>query len=140
MGVGDLVEEQTDRIPYSEALACLHDADALLAIGSNDKAYNASKLMPYLLAEKPLLAIFHEGSPSTTLLRKSSGVTIVTFADHDSPQRIAEQIARQWLRQEAWNQVVELNASEMEVLTDIGQAKVVCEFFDDITADARARC
>ena len=45
-GVGDLVDERTDRVPYFEALRCLTDANVLMAVGSDDPAYTASKTLP----------------------------------------------------------------------------------------------
>ncbi|MFS6828152.1 hypothetical protein [Cyanobium sp. ATX-6F1] len=47
------MEERTDRLPLSLTLASLRAADALLVIGSDDPAYTASKLIPYLLARRP---------------------------------------------------------------------------------------
>src|SRR2546428_7188667 len=61
-GVADLVEETTDRVPFLTALQCLLDAEALVVPGSDDPGYTASKIYPYILARKPLLAIFHEQS------------------------------------------------------------------------------
>ncbi|HKO19094.1 MAG TPA: hypothetical protein VJU82_09425, partial [Acidobacteriaceae bacterium] len=61
-GVADLVYESPHRVPYFVALRCLADADALIVPGSDDPQYTASKIYPYILAKKPLLAIFHERS------------------------------------------------------------------------------
>ncbi len=60
-GLSDIVSEVTDRIPYFEALQCLLDAEALFVPGSDDPGYTASKIYPYILAQKPLLAVFHAG-------------------------------------------------------------------------------
>ena len=54
------VREQTKRAPYFEALQLLTDADLLLLVGSDDPQYTASKVYPYLLARKPIVAVVHE--------------------------------------------------------------------------------
>lgn len=68
-GVGDQVIEITDRISYYHTLLTLQQADALFIPGSDDPAYTASKIYPYLLTGKPLLAIFHPDSPAIAVLR-----------------------------------------------------------------------
>lgn len=68
--VGECVYEQTDRVTYYEALKSIMNADALLIIGSDEPTYTASKLYPYLLTGKPLLAIFNSRSPALTVLNE----------------------------------------------------------------------
>lgn len=67
-GVEDHVVEITDRISFYHSLITLQQADALFVPGSDDPKYTASKLYPYLLTEKPLLAIFNEASPALETL------------------------------------------------------------------------
>jgi len=66
--VDDCVYEQTDRITYYEALKTIMTADALLIIGSDEPHYTASKLYPYLLTQKPLLALFNVQSPALKVM------------------------------------------------------------------------
>lgn len=73
IGIQDNVIEITDRISYYHALVTLHQADALFMPGSDDPKYTASKIYPYLLVKKPLLAIFNSLSPALEVLR-SCGV------------------------------------------------------------------
>lgn len=61
-GLSEMVVEQTDRLPLSITQATLKAADPLLVIGSNDPAYTASKIYPYLLARRPLLVLMHQRS------------------------------------------------------------------------------
>jgi hypothetical protein len=82
-GVESFVEERTDRFPYIDTLRLLCSADALLIVGSDDRGYNASKLYPTLLAGRPLMAILHEESPATAILREKSGVWLSTFRSSD---------------------------------------------------------
>lgn len=97
-GLCDVVSEVTDRIPYFEALQCLMDADALFVPGSDDPGYTASKIYPYILAQKPLLAVFHENSSVVEVLRSTQAGTVVTFKSGDDCETIAARIlASGWL-------------------------------------------
>jgi hypothetical protein len=73
IGVGQYVSEQPHRIPYSEALACLVKASLLLVIGSNDPGYNPSKVAPYLMSGRPVLAILHSASPAAAVVEQAGG-------------------------------------------------------------------
>lgn len=77
------VFETPQRLPYSKAIAYLAQADALLMLGSNEHHYTASKLYPGLLAEKPILAIYHEKSSVCEITKTSGRVHLVSFGDHD---------------------------------------------------------
>jgi hypothetical protein len=82
-GVGEFVTEMTDRIPYFDTLFLLKQAGALLVPGSTDTNYTASKIYPYILAQKPLLALFYKGSSVIDVLKTMSYTTIVAY-DHTS--------------------------------------------------------
>lgn len=69
-GVENSVIELTDRIGYYFTLQTLQQADALFIPGSDDPAYTASKIYPYLLTPKPLLAIFNAQSPANNVLQE----------------------------------------------------------------------
>lgn len=69
-GVERLVVEITDRISYYHTLATLQKANALFIPGSDDPKYSASKIFPYLLTKKPLLAIFNRQSPVMAMLHE----------------------------------------------------------------------
>ena len=77
-GVETQVTEIPDRIPYFETLSLLKRADLLLVPGSTDASYTASKIYPYILAERPLLAVFHRQSSVVKVLSDVAvGKTIV---------------------------------------------------------------
>lgn len=82
-GLSGVVHEDPDRKPYFDALQLLRDADMLMIPGSHDPAYTASKLYPYILARKPLLAVFHERSSVVDILRATKAGDVVCF-DSDS--------------------------------------------------------
>ena len=81
LGVGENVTEITDRIPYFDTLFLLKKADTLLVPGSTDTSYTASKIYPYILAEKPLLAVFYKESSVVEVLTTVKYGQLVTF-DH----------------------------------------------------------
>ena len=56
-GVADLMEEQTARVGYYEALRWMLAGDALLAVGSDDPGYVPSRLANLVWLGKPLLTI-----------------------------------------------------------------------------------
>lgn len=95
-GVGDRVSESPARIPYFEALAKLLEADFLLVPGSDDPQYTASKIYPYILAKRPLLAVFHAASSVVEILRKTGAGTVVTFTGATDTTVIAEALYAAW--------------------------------------------
>lgn len=82
MGVADRVREVPGRLPYSAIVRIQRRATALLAMGSSEPHYTASKIFPMLLAERPIIAAYHEASSVTTLLRASTrepSVRLITY-------------------------------------------------------------
>lgn len=88
MGLGEQVREDPRRIPYFEALNVLRDADFLLLVGSDNPQYTPSKVFPYILARKPLLAILHERSAAVDMLRRA-GEVVSFSSDTDLPRLVA---------------------------------------------------
>lgn len=80
-GVGEHVTEVTDRLPYFETLFLLKKANLLLVPGSIDTSYTASKIYPYLAAQKPLLAVFYKESSVLDVLGKVYPQSMLAF-DH----------------------------------------------------------
>jgi hypothetical protein len=80
-GLGHMVVEITDRISYYHTLQTLLQADALFIPGSDDPQYTASKIFPYLLTQKPILAIFNAASSAISIL-KEYGVTHTYAYEH----------------------------------------------------------
>jgi hypothetical protein len=95
-GVADAVRESTGRIPFLDALARLRGADFLLLVGSDDPQYSPSKIYPYLVAGRPLVAVVHERSPIVDLIRRSGAGVVVTFASRDEIDRPAARLAAEW--------------------------------------------
>jgi hypothetical protein len=80
VGVVDFVTEITDRISYYHTL---------FIPGSDHASYTASKIYPYLLVQKPLLAIFNKDSTAATILKTCAlNVQVLTFDER--PSQLAE--------------------------------------------------
>lgn len=91
-GVAGQVTEITDRLPYFTALQVLRDADMLFIPGSTDAQYTASKLYPYILASKPLIAVFNENSSVVEILARTRAGACVTFTNEETPEMIAPRV------------------------------------------------
>jgi hypothetical protein len=74
------------------------DSDALLAVGSESAHYTASKIFPCILADKPMLAIFHENSSVVRILQETRAGDLITFGNGcsvaDKTEEIAELLQR----------------------------------------------
>jgi hypothetical protein len=128
-GIDDVVDEQIDRIPYSQTLRCLLDADALIVPGSDDPGYTASKIYPYLLAEKPLLTVFHEESSVVRLIREVGGAVVVPFSTEEPVASVAERISREWLENDRCRKPVPFDKNAFEPYTARAQAGRLAAFF-----------
>jgi hypothetical protein len=135
-GMEHLVDERTARIAYTEVLACLRDADALLVLGSDDAGYTASKVYPYLLAQKPLLTIMHEASSVVTLMKQVGGGVCVRFSDASSSSETIQMIAEQWLKDDRWQCRVALDEAAFRPYTAGYQARVLTDFFQTIISQS----
>ena len=92
MGVDSVVSEMPPRLDYLDALRVQSQATALLLLGSSERHYTASKLYPALLAERPILAVYHEASTVVEVLRRAAqppAARLVTYGDVD---RAASQV------------------------------------------------
>lgn len=127
-GLEAIVNEQTDRLPLSLALATLKAADALLVLGSTDSGYTASKLMPYLLARRPMLAVMHEQSLVCDLLQRCGGAQLVTFAGRSDQAALASKIQQAWLADGRYQQLLPLNQDALQPYTASGQAGELVAF------------
>jgi hypothetical protein len=83
-GVADQVEEVPHRLGHLECIRLQHDADILLLPGSSDLAYSPSKIYPYYLANRPILALVFKNSVMEGLVRTLNCAVIVNFAENES--------------------------------------------------------
>jgi hypothetical protein len=95
-GVENHVREHCYRVPYFDALYYLQKADALLAVGSNDPSYSASKIFPYILARRPILVVFHEQSPVLAFARQARVGVRLSFAGPEDINVLAADVHLHW--------------------------------------------
>lgn len=95
-GVEKYVSEHRYRVPYFEALSYLVNADALLAVGSNDPTYSASKIFPYVLARRPMLVVFNQRSPIIAIANSLRCGVRFSFSDATDINALSQEIAEQW--------------------------------------------
>ena len=83
-------------MPYFDALYYLRNASALLALGSNDPTYSASKIFPCILARRPLLLVFHEQSPVLAFARRAAVGTRFSFRSPGDVDSLAGEVMENW--------------------------------------------
>jgi Glycosyl transferase 4-like domain len=94
-GVEQLVDEHPGRVAYLTAIQIMLDSHALLAVGSESVHYTASKIFPCILAARPLLAVFHEKSSVSTILRETRASDVIEFGATRPVSATVEDIAGQ---------------------------------------------
>jgi len=135
-GIKQYVTEHAQRLPYFEALKAMKSADILLLPGTMDCNYTASKLYPYILARKPMLAIFNENSNASEILSRLNSAELITFSQN-LIENIGEDVAhamREMIRkipfepETKWREFDEYTASKMtNKLTDFFDRILVSE-------------
>lgn len=85
-GVADQVEEIPHRLGHLECIRLQCDADVLLLAGSSDLAYSPSKIYPYYLAGRPILALVFKDSVMEKLLHELNCATIIRFQENESKE------------------------------------------------------
>jgi len=92
-GAGAMVSEEPARVPYFEGLRLLRDAQFLVVLGSDDPEYSPSKVYPYILARRPIVAVLHAANPVADVLTRVGGAIVVTFRDAADAPAVASQLA-----------------------------------------------
>lgn len=132
-GIEDMVHEQEEREPYFSALRLLLDADLLLILGSTDTGYTASKLYPYILAGKPILALFNEKSSVVDILKKTGAGEVVTFVNDEGIEQLSERtlpVLADMLKKLPFRPDTDWDAFEPYTARVMTQKQ--CEFFEDV--------
>ena len=68
-GIGDLIIEHPERIPFLQVQEFLRRAEGVLSIGSTEPHYSASKTFQCLLSGKKLFSYFHQDSEARMILK-----------------------------------------------------------------------
>ena len=101
-GVADCVHEHRYRVPYFDALYYLRHASALVAVGSDDPTYSASKIYPYVLARRPLLLIFHRHSLVLEFAERVAAGERFAFGAAGDIDAVAAAVYQRWFVEEGW--------------------------------------
>lgn len=131
-GVAEFVTEYPRRIPYSHALQCLVEADALVIPGSLDSGYSASKVYPYILANRPLLALYHRESPVHQIIRNCEAGTTLAFDDTTTVEKLASEILAHWFDEESSRLSANTKWAAFERYTDESMTSRLSEFLGNI--------
>ncbi len=139
LGMDDVLIEHPARIPYLEVLRCLEDSDAALILGWNDPGYTASKLYPYILAEKPLLSILHEKSSANQVMRDTRAGVPVTFNENDTEDALSRRVFDGWFSGSRFALKPETIWTEFAPYTAESMTEKVVAVFDRITVKAPSK-
>lgn len=139
MGLGEHVTEHPRRVPYLDALNILCTADVILALGSNERHYTASKIFPNILARRPMLAAYHEASTVCDIVREAHAGELVTYSDESPAEEHSAEIAAALVRvltpgnyspeRVRWDHFEEYSARNM--------TRRLAAIFDGVVAPAR---
>ncbi|HEY9155297.1 MAG TPA: hypothetical protein VIM69_09210 [Opitutaceae bacterium] len=83
-GLADLVDERASRVGHLECIRAQAKADVLLLLGSSDRAYSPSKIYPYFLAKRPIVAVVFRESVLEKLLQQLGGAVVANFSENDT--------------------------------------------------------
>lgn len=130
-GIRNHVTEITDRMGFYKSIRNLQKADGLLIIGSNDSNYTASKLFPYILVEKPILAILHADSSAGEILKACNAGELITLQQNIIDNTI---IFKRFIDKIVMNAPVKIKWKEFEPYTAAYLTKKQTDIFDDVLA------
>jgi hypothetical protein len=134
-GIGNYVEEITDRKPYFEVLTLLKAADVILIPGSEDANYTASKLYPNILAKKPLLCIFHSNSSVVSIVKDLNAGEVVLFDQKLAVEQCLENMEK--IVAQLPN-IPDTNWEKFQPFTAEAMTKVQCDFFNQVLKSYKA--
>jgi hypothetical protein len=123
------VTEQCYRVPYFESLYYLVHASSLIAVGSNDPTYSASKIFPYVLAKRPMLVVFHEKSPVMALASSMNAGLRFSFRDANDIDKIAEEVLKKWFVGGGMNEVIEADLKAFQPYSAESMTRAIAECF-----------
>ena len=129
-GVNDYVSEHRYRVRYFDALYYLKNAASLIAVGSNDPTYSASKFFPYVLARRPMILIFHEKSPILRFANDVSFGTRFAFSEADSVASLTDRVFREWFLSGACHKFSAFQEERFEQYTAKHLTSKLSEIFD----------
>lgn len=98
MGVGDVIFEHPKRIPYLDAVDVLCQADGILVLGTTEIHYTASKIYPCIMANKPILAMFHRASSVVDVMTLTNSGELITYDSRETVEFKVNEISAAMLK------------------------------------------
>ena len=142
-GVGDLVEEIPQRIGYLDSLRLLQSADGLLLLGSDDRSYSPSKIYPYYMTRRPIIALAHANSLLDELLAQLRCADVVTLLKPGEEMVPPRQIAALLARAATRHELAPASLPNQSLTDQFLSARTVtarqCAVFDEALAQQSAR-
>jgi hypothetical protein len=129
-GIESHVSEHCYRVPYFDALHYLVHADALLAVGSNDPTYSASKIYPYVLAKRPMLVVFNASSPVIAIANEIGCGIRYDFSGASAIEALSQSVADRWFIQGGMSKFQETNAEAFFPYTAEGMTRQLVDCFN----------
>jgi hypothetical protein len=131
--VEEYVTEITDRLPYFESLYLLSKAQLIIVPGSTDTSYTASKIYPYILLNKKMLAVFNFKSSVVSMLQQLGYGQLVAF-DHEQKQtgEYADECYEKLVQLLDTTENVNYNKDKFEPYLAFSKTKEQVEFFNEV--------
>ena len=132
--IKEYVTEITDRLPYFESLFLLDKAQLIIVPGSTDTSYTASKIYPYLLLKKKLLAVFNRHSSVVNMLQQLEYGLVVAFdQEQQSSDYYADECYEKMVTLLGNNKMQMINKEKLKPFMALSKTKEQVSFFDEIT-------
>jgi hypothetical protein len=138
-GIEAYVTEHCYRVPYFDSLYYLTHADALIAVGSNDPTYSASKIFPYVLARRPMLVVFNIQSPVMAIANSMNCGLRYSFDSTADVDKLAREIEVAWFLGGKMREYVETDPSAFLPYSAEGMTRKLAGCFDAAAAQGQAK-
>lgn len=129
-GIEEYVREHCYRVPYFEALHYITQADGLLAVGSSDPTYSASKIFGYILAQRPMLILFHESSSVLSFARQAECGQLFSFASNIDIDALSSDICATWFVGGKHREIHAVNKAAFRPFTAQAMTEALVRCFD----------
>ncbi len=130
-GIEAYMSEHCYRVPYFDALSYLVHADAILAVGSNDPTYSASKIYPYVLAKRPMLIVFNEKSPVIAIAETLKCGMCYAFRDASDIEPLRLKVADEWFVHGGMRRTLEARPADFLPFSSEGMTQKLVACFND---------
>lgn len=129
IGIGAYVNETTDRVSFYDTIYTLLIADALVIIGSDDPQYTASKIYPYILAHKPLIALLNKNSSAAQIIADVKAGIVIHL---DEEKTFKKQLIKDFLNSLLEGRIKnpDTNWQKFDAYSARNMSKEQCKLFD----------